>query len=433
MDIAYYISDLLGQQGELTVPNLGYFVQIRMAAYYDNHEKKFFPPHYSVQFDPQIIDEDDSLANYITGVKNISLASAKYFIEKYIANLKSQAVVEDVPFAQLGSFSSDGLKLTFNSNSKLDDPAFFGYKPLDAYRIGETATKKTATHADELAAKTEQQPITPAPIAEAAPVISQQIVETPVETEEPVEEYYEDEPGRGISIWLIVLIVFTLIVIALGALYKLKPDLFNKYLNTLKGVNTTEVAKPAAIQKADKDTLQLKEPVIIDDSTAKNDTTPIIIKAETKKPEVVTDTKKPEEKKPEVVTEVKKPEIKAQPQAKKTVTVVQTPPVNKPQVTTTPVTTAPVNTAVGDAVPKGSWVIYSLVFPTRSQADKRIVELKSKGFTEARLLTDKVFAGGNYKVILGAFKTRAEAMDKRTELLGTNKLKKVELSVELYK
>ena len=62
MDIAYYISDLLGQQGELTVPNLGYFVQIRMAAYYDNQSKKFFPPHYSVQFDPQIIDEDDSLA-----------------------------------------------------------------------------------------------------------------------------------------------------------------------------------------------------------------------------------------------------------------------------------------------------------------------------------------------------------------------------------
>ena len=82
MDIAYFISDLLGEQGELSVPNLGYFVQMRMNAYYNEQENIYYPPHYSVQFDPQVIDDDDSLASYITEKKKISLASAKYFIEK---------------------------------------------------------------------------------------------------------------------------------------------------------------------------------------------------------------------------------------------------------------------------------------------------------------------------------------------------------------
>jgi hypothetical protein len=419
MDIAYYISDLLGQQGELTVPNLGYFVQIRMAAYYDNHEKKFYPPHYSVQFDPQTIDEDDALANYITSVKNISLASAKYFIEKYIANLKSQAMVEDVPFAQLGSFSSDGLKLTFTSNPKLDDPAFFGYRPLEAYRIGEPGAKKAATRADELAEKAEQAPILPV-VESPAPVINQPDTGLTEEAEVPAEEYYEEE-RRGISVWLIILIVLTAIVVALGALYKFRPDLFNKYIDFRRKTDTNSVAKPAVTKSAAKDTLQLKEPVIMDDSTAKTDTP-------------VTSAPKPDINKQNVVTDVKKPQAKATAPDKKPATVVvEAPKVNTTPATTKPAVTTPVSTAVGDVVPKGSWVIYSLTFPTRSQADKRIVELKSRGFTEARLLTDKVFRGGNYKVILGAFKTRAEAMDKRTELLGTNKLKASELSVEPYK
>lgn len=414
MDIAYYISDLLGQQGELTVPNLGYFVQIRMAAYYDSHEKKFFPPHYSVQFDPQIIGDDDSLANYITSVKNISLASAKYFIEKYIANLKSQAVVEDVPFAQLGSFSSDGLKLTFNSNSKLDDPAFFGYKPLDANRVGETAVKKTTTRADELAEQVEQQPITP--IEETytpAAVINQPADEEPIGPEAVDEEYYEDEPRR-MSIWVIVLIAFTVIVIALGALYKFKPDLFNKYLSLLKRANTTEVAKPAVTKKADNDTLRLKEPVIIDDSTAKTDTP-------------ITQAKQPDIKKPEVVTEVKKPEVKVTTPAKKQVTTV----VQTPKISTPPTTTAD-NTSSVEPIKKGMWVIYSGAFNLKSAANKRIEYLKGLGFTQARLAKEKVSQAQNYKVILGAFNTHAEANDAKKELLITNKIKSTDMSVEQY-
>src|SRR5476651_2579323 len=106
MDIAYYISDLLGQQGELSVPHLGYFAQIRKPAFYDDVAKKFYPPQYVVQFDPQVIDGDDSLAEYITGLKKISIASSKYFIEKYIVSLKNQVVIEDIPFADLGKFSS---------------------------------------------------------------------------------------------------------------------------------------------------------------------------------------------------------------------------------------------------------------------------------------------------------------------------------------
>jgi cell division protein FtsN len=117
---------------------------------------------------------------------------------------------------------------------------------------------------------------------------------------------------------------------------------------------------------------------------------------------------------------------------------ITTPAANKP--TVTPVTkvpaatTSPVNTAATeDTVAKGSWVIYNGAFPTRSGAEGQIDYDKGKGFAQARLLKKKVGRGGNYKVILGAFKTRAEAQSASQDLLVTGKIKKTELSVELYK
>jgi hypothetical protein len=416
MDIAYYISDLLGQQGELTVPNLGYFVQIRMAAYYDNQAKKFFPPHYSVQFDPQTIDEDDSLANYITGIKNISPASAKYFIEKYIANLKSQAMIEDVPFANLGSFSSDGLKLNFTSATKMDDPAFFAFHPLDVYKIGDTHAKKPVSQSDFSTAPPVQTspPVassTPLPIpqSDSAPIVTP--AEAEPELEEAIdEEYYEDEPRRRFGVWMILLIVLTLVVIALGGLYKFRPDLFNQYIPIFKKPavvkQPTPVAKPDTIINKAADSLAKKDSVKKDSIPAKIDTPKTAIK----KPEAA----KPQAIKP-VVTETKKP-----------APVVVAPPVNKPTVT------IPANSADAPIeLAKGLYVIYAGAFPIRSMADKRLIDLKSRGFSTARLLTEKVARGGNYKVIIGGgYQTRKEAVDATVELIATGKIKSSDMYVD---
>jgi hypothetical protein len=408
MDIAYYISDLLGQQGELTVPNLGYFVQIRMAAYYDNQAKKFFPPHYAVQFDPQIIDEDDSLANYITGIKNISPASAKYFIEKYIANLKSQAMIEDVPFANLGSFSSDGLKLTFTSTTKMDDPAFFAFHPLDVYKIGDTHAKKPVVKSDltEPPVPTSSTP-PPIPQSDSAPIVTPTEAEPELE-EVTDEEYYEDEPRRRFGVWMILLIILTLIVVALGSLYKFRPDLFNQYIPIFKKPVVVKQAAPVAkpdttINKA-ADSLAKQDSVKKDSIPAKIDTP----KTAVKKPEAA----KPQTTKP-VVTETKKP-----------APVVVAPPVNTPTVNPTLI-----NGQMPAVIPKGWCVITAGAFPLKSDGEKQLINMKSRGFIQARYLKDNVGKGGNHIVILGAFPTRKEALDGIKELKATGKIVDREMSI----
>lgn len=137
MDVAYYLSELLGQLGEVSVPGLGYFAQIRIEGYYNAADSTFYPPKNKVQFDPQIIDDnDDTLAQYIAEKKNISLASSRYFTEKYINNLKREAIMKDVPLADLGFLFIEGSNITFKPADVMkNDPAVFGYSPLHLEKL----------------------------------------------------------------------------------------------------------------------------------------------------------------------------------------------------------------------------------------------------------------------------------------------------------
>jgi cell division protein FtsN len=135
MDVGYFISELLGQHGDVSVPGLGRFAHTRVNGYYNDSEEKFYPPSYTVQFDPQFID-DDILPQYIARNKNISLASSKYFTEKYVANLKQQATTSEVPIANLGWFYTQDFKLIFRSNNALNtDPEFFGYPAVKMHKL----------------------------------------------------------------------------------------------------------------------------------------------------------------------------------------------------------------------------------------------------------------------------------------------------------
>src|SRR5258706_7618778 len=130
MDVGFYLGELLMQQGEVSVPGLGYFVRARVSSYYDENEGKFYPPYHQVQFDIQSID-NDALAEYIANKKNISLASAKYFFEKYITGLKQDALIGEVPIGNLGWFYTELTKLTFRPTKKIiDDTIFYGFEPV---------------------------------------------------------------------------------------------------------------------------------------------------------------------------------------------------------------------------------------------------------------------------------------------------------------
>jgi len=135
MDIAYYLSELLGQLGEVNVPGLGRFTQFKINAYYNDAESKFYPPVNEVRYDPNFID-DNILAEYIAEKKKISVASSQYFTEKYISNIKQQAMSQEVPLADLGWMYAEGTGLGFRSAGTLaNDPAFYGYPVIELKKL----------------------------------------------------------------------------------------------------------------------------------------------------------------------------------------------------------------------------------------------------------------------------------------------------------
>ena len=128
MDVGNFIGELLVQRGDVSVPGLGYFARTRTNGHYNEHESKLYPPAYSVHFNPKHV-EDETLIQYIAGKKNISLASSKYFTEKYITNIKLQAQSEETPLADLGWFYTEGTQLFFRPGNNIgDNPDFFGYE-----------------------------------------------------------------------------------------------------------------------------------------------------------------------------------------------------------------------------------------------------------------------------------------------------------------
>jgi hypothetical protein len=363
MDIANYLSELLGQHEKISVPGLGYFVHVRVNATYNDAERKFYPPGYKIQFDTQTIEDDDTLTRYIADRKKISLASSKYFTDKYISALKQEASLQEVPFADLGWFFMDKGKIAFKSKiSNTDNAAFFGYEPISIKKLNQTTEPE---------------------VVAAPPVVSTPIAATPVEASEPEatpeplplpppiraytpvaeqpEEYFEDEPEerRGLSIWAIILIVIIILGSALFTVYKFKPELL--HLNKNKGqemqlpvqTNTPPVATP--------DTDSLKKAAKAIDS----------------------------------VKAISKPDS-----ALKKTTAAVTPPV--------------------DTVAKPVFVIFAGSFRKLPQAEIFIKELKGRGI-EARTLTG-AGTGQRVKVIIGSFASSADAEAEKNKLIGLKKI-----------
>ena len=205
MDIGFYISELLELRGDVNVPTLGYLVQGRVSGYYNEAEGKFYPPHTEVQFEPSLLDDDTTLTQYIADKKNISLASALYFTEKYVNALKEEAQQHDVAMANIGWFYYSGGQLAFRPAKKTtNDAAFYGYEPIKATKLGE-------------------QPVAePTPTPEPAPAPVYQSVLVPEAIPDPVEEdedtlYDEPRTSRLLRGWIIALSI--LVIFLLGIVF----------------------------------------------------------------------------------------------------------------------------------------------------------------------------------------------------------------------
>jgi hypothetical protein len=269
MDIANYLSELLGRHTEVSVPGLGCFSQQRVNGYYDDAQGTFFPPGFKLNFESQPKD-DEILARYIAEKKKISLASSKYFTEKYINSLKQELVLHEVAFAELGWFQLQEGKITFRpQEQQSNDPLFFGLAPVKINKANYVAPPPPPPPLPVSL----QQTFTPPPVSNT--------VAAPVEQQEYLEEEIEEK--RGISVWVIIAIVVVVLAAAAFAVYKFKPELLH-----LKKNNDV----PAAVEKP-KATPVVKPDSVAKDSTPKTTDTDKAISKPVKtldKPVVLTDT-----------------------------------------------------------------------------------------------------------------------------------------------
>ncbi|QXV67213.1 SPOR domain-containing protein [Mucilaginibacter sp. 21P] len=231
MDVGNYISELLAQKGEVSVPGLGYFAHTRVNGYYNEADGKFYPPTYSVQFDPQIID-DDSLAQHIADKKKISVASAKYFTEKYINGLKLQAQTEEAALADLGWFYIEQGRLFFSANNEQGtDPNFFGYEPVALNRIGsapkhENVFAPTATPVETAAPFAYTEPETFAVAPEGYPDNAEELqYQSDEEYEAQMSREERSRKRRGNWIFIISILLF--FALAVFLVYRFNPNVFN--------------------------------------------------------------------------------------------------------------------------------------------------------------------------------------------------------------
>jgi hypothetical protein len=393
MDLAYYLSEILGLQGEVNVPGLGYFVKVRVNGHYNDEEGKFYPPYNDIQFDRQSIDDDDTLAKYISDKKKISLASSKYFTEKYVSTILSEAMVKEAELGNLGWLSTEGSRIIFRP--KLDpnnDAAFFGLPALQVYKLGQQPIPNR--HIPDLSLTIAPEANQPEPV-EAAP-------EAVIEEEEYVDE------KRGISVWLIILIIIGILGLATAGLYLYKPALFATAEQQLKPL--PPVLKPEVYDTPDtlkKDTAVKKVPLPVKDSVNKA----AAIKKDT-------------------IAKVKPADDRDKIAIGKLSVVTAKPGATKPTASTKPADPEderPASTIINDDT-RNHYEIIGGSFKTLTMANKAMAQFKGRGI-DARIIT----YGKWNKITLGSFYVRGDAVKTQKALELTGKLRKNETIIEEIK
>ncbi len=145
MDLFDYASELFNQHNELYVPGLGHFAQTRKSIYYN--DGNLYPPVKQTTFDHNPAEENDELISYFATKKRISPASAKYFVDKLVGQLKEQANTGESEFADLGTFYTSNGALSFKPRhtNEENDPLVFGYAPVSFFKLADRTDKPTVT------------------------------------------------------------------------------------------------------------------------------------------------------------------------------------------------------------------------------------------------------------------------------------------------
>ena len=131
MDIAIYIAEFLHQHNEVSLPGVGTFFKQRINGYFDSKKNSYVPPRQFLAF--RISDrENNYLTEYLTEVKNISEASAQYFINKYAEKVKDFiATSGHIELTSLGVLRKTPTGYQFEPSKEFNFATdFYGLQPV---------------------------------------------------------------------------------------------------------------------------------------------------------------------------------------------------------------------------------------------------------------------------------------------------------------
>lgn len=221
MDIALYISELLKDHNEVSLPGIGTFYRRKISAKYSKDNGIFYPPYEEIDFQ-EGGHAGSELVNYISAVKRISDASARYFVNKFTDTLRQSLNTEGkADLLPVGTLvrSEKGLVLQANAPAStqfglvpLDDPAFIPYQRMAGNIHPDTAPG------------------------------------------EEVPAGAEEVPQNRNSKWTAVLAISILLLIAGGLAYVFYPEFFN--LKTDKPLHLQKPTVPVTIVKKDTDSVR---------------------------------------------------------------------------------------------------------------------------------------------------------------------------------
>lgn len=230
MDIAQYISDLLNQHSEVSLPGIGTFFKRNVSAVYNEADSTYYPPSYKIDFRSEEVS-DSKLISHIVENKHISESSASYFIERFCENIKKSIEQEsNASISPLGTLIKKDDSYYLESDSTYAGLGYFGLSPIKELEISQR------DHA----------------LADAAAITSNVSVPS------------EEESTGGSKTFLIILSI----LLALGILAGLAYYFYPQYFKNLVPKENKEPVKKVVVPAIKQDSIQ--ESVAFADSIIRN-------------------------------------------------------------------------------------------------------------------------------------------------------------------
>ena len=267
MDVGLYVSELLDELNEVSLPGIGTFFKKRKPAYFDEKQDMFFPPAEEVAFEEGNAEVSHGLIQLICREKNISEPSARYFTEKYTDSIKQSLQIKG--YAQIGQIgklrsSEDGINFESECIAANSGHAF-GLRPVKEIRRQKAVeeAKPEETIPEEVTPVVLIPEIIagdiPAAQPAAVPVPGKSDPVTPVSSTHTNINTYSDTDTRSYKTGIIIVLILLIAAAIVVGSYFYYPQFFN------------QIRRSDSVVVPVKKQVPVPPPVTLKDSIAKAD------------------------------------------------------------------------------------------------------------------------------------------------------------------